>query len=109
LSEFRLSGSTGKLLPLVERELRQCANHMPPRESGHTLQPQRSSNGSIPEAGDQEKSAGQNRAHFFALSSHLMRRFCSTTRGHNGVRNEVATWSMSISKVSFDHAGKSMS
>jgi RNA polymerase sigma factor (TIGR02999 family) len=64
-----------KLLPLVERELRQiAANHMRHESPGHTLQTTALVNEAYLKLVDQREVRWQNRAHFFALSSHLMRR-----------------------------------
>jgi RNA polymerase sigma factor (TIGR02999 family) len=64
-----------KLLPLVERELRRiAANHMRHENPGHTLQTTALVNEAYLKLVDQRDVRWQNRAHFFALASHLMRR-----------------------------------
>lgn len=64
-----------KLLPLVERELRRiAANHMRRESPGHTLQTTALVNEAYLKLVDQREVRWQNRAHFFALASQLMRR-----------------------------------
>jgi RNA polymerase sigma factor (TIGR02999 family) len=64
-----------KLMPLVERELRRiAANHMRRESPGHTLQTTALVNEAYLKLVDQREVRWQNRAHFFALSSQLMRR-----------------------------------
>src|ERR1700749_1061533 len=64
-----------KLLPLVEAELhRIAANHMRHEGPGHTLQTTALVNEAYLKLVDQEQVRWQNRAHFFALASTLMRR-----------------------------------
>jgi RNA polymerase sigma factor (TIGR02999 family) len=64
-----------KLLPLVERELRRIAANRMRRESpGHTLQTTALVNEAYLKLVDQQDVHWQNRAHFFALASQLMRR-----------------------------------
>jgi RNA polymerase sigma factor (TIGR02999 family) len=64
-----------KLLPLVERELRRIAANYLRRESpGHTLQTTALVNEAYLKLVDQQAVHWQNRAHFFALASQLMRR-----------------------------------
>jgi RNA polymerase sigma factor (TIGR02999 family) len=64
-----------KLMPLVERELRRiAANHMKRESPGHTLQTTALVNEAYLKLVDQREVRWQNRAHFFALSSQLMRR-----------------------------------
>ena len=62
-------------MPLVERELRRiAANHMKRESPGHTLQTTALVNEAYLKLVDQREVRWQNRAHFFALSSQLMRR-----------------------------------
>jgi RNA polymerase sigma factor (TIGR02999 family) len=64
-----------KLLPMVERELRRIAANRMRRESpGHTLQTTALVNEAYLKLIDQRDVRWQNRAHFFALASQLMRR-----------------------------------
>lgn len=62
-------------MPLVESELRRiAANHMKRESPGHTLQTTALVNEAYLKLVDQREVRWQNRAHFFALSSQLMRR-----------------------------------
>jgi len=64
-----------KLMPLVEGELRRiAANHMRKENPGHTLQTTALVNEAYLKLVDQRDVRWQNRAHFFALASKLMRR-----------------------------------
>ena len=64
-----------KLLPMVERELRRIASNYMRRESpGHTLQTTALVNEAYLKLVDQREVRWQNRAHFFALASRIMRR-----------------------------------
>lgn len=64
-----------KLMPMVERELRRIASNYMRRESpGHTLQTTALVNEAYLKLVDQKHVRWQNRAHFFALASQLMRR-----------------------------------
>jgi RNA polymerase sigma-70 factor, ECF subfamily len=64
-----------KLMPLVETELRRmAANHMRREGPGHTLQTTALVNEAYLKLVDQRSVHWQNRAHFFALASQLMRR-----------------------------------
>lgn len=64
-----------KLMPMVERELRRiAANHMRRESPGHTLQTTALVNEAYLKLVDQRDVRWQNRAHFFALASQLMRR-----------------------------------
>lgn len=64
-----------KLMPLVERELRRIAANCMRRESpGHTLQTTALVNEAYMKLVDQRSVRWQNRAHFFALASQIMRR-----------------------------------
>jgi RNA polymerase sigma factor (TIGR02999 family) len=69
------SEAAEKLLPLVEGELhRIAANYMRHEGPGHTLQTTALVNEAYLKLVDQEQVRWQNRAHFFALASTLMRR-----------------------------------
>lgn len=64
-----------RLMPLVERELRRiAANFMRHESPGHTLQTTALVNEAYLKLIDQRQVQWQNRAHFFALASQLMRR-----------------------------------
>jgi RNA polymerase sigma factor (TIGR02999 family) len=64
-----------KLMPLVESELRRiAANYMRRENPGHTLQTTALVNEAYLKLVDQREVHWQNRAHFFALASTLMRR-----------------------------------
>jgi RNA polymerase sigma factor (TIGR02999 family) len=64
-----------KLMPMVERELRRiAANYMRRESPGHTLQTTALVNEAYLKLVDQREVRWQNRAHFFALASQLMRR-----------------------------------
>ena len=64
-----------RLMPTVERELRRiAANYMRRESPGHTLQTTALVNEAYLKLVDQREVHWQNRAHFFALASQLMRR-----------------------------------
>jgi RNA polymerase sigma factor (TIGR02999 family) len=64
-----------QLMPMVERELRRiAASHMRRENPGHTLQTSALVNEAFLKLVDQRDVHWQNRAHFFALASQLMRR-----------------------------------
>jgi RNA polymerase sigma factor (TIGR02999 family) len=64
-----------RLAPLVDRELHRLAHHYMRRENaGHTLQTSALVNEAYLKLIDQKHVRWKNRAHFFALSAHLMRR-----------------------------------
>lgn len=64
-----------KLLPMVETELRRiAANYMRRERLGHTLQTTALVNEAYLKLVDQHQVRWQNRSHFFALASKLMRR-----------------------------------
>src|SRR5262249_27351928 len=64
-----------KLMPVVESELRRiAANRMRHESPGHTLQTTALVNEAYLKLVDQREVRWQNRAHFFALASQLMRR-----------------------------------
>lgn len=64
-----------KLLPLVHDELhRQAARHLRHERPGHTLQTSALINEAFLKLVDQRDVRWQNRAHFFAIASRLMRR-----------------------------------
>jgi RNA polymerase sigma factor (TIGR02999 family) len=68
-------GSLDKLIPLVEQELRRIAhNYMRKESSMHTLQTTALINEAYIQLNDQRFVDWKNRAHFFALSSQIMRR-----------------------------------
>ena len=64
-----------KLMPLVYEELRRLAHHYMGRErAGHTLQTTAIVNEAYLHLIDQRNVQWQNRAHFFGIAAHLMRR-----------------------------------
>jgi RNA polymerase sigma factor (TIGR02999 family) len=64
-----------KLMPMVESELRRiAANYMRRERPGHTLQTGALVNEAYLKLVDQREVRWQNRSHFFALASQLMRR-----------------------------------
>ena len=64
-----------KLMPLVYEELRRLAHHFMGRERpGHTLQTTAIVNEAYLQLIDQRNVQWHNRAHFFGIASHLMRR-----------------------------------
>lgn len=64
-----------KLMPLVYEELRRLAHHYMGRERpGHTLQTTAIVNEAYLQLIDQKNVQWQNRAHFFGIAAHLMRR-----------------------------------
>lgn len=64
-----------RLMPLVEGELRRiAANYMRHERPGHTLQTSALVNEAYLKLLDQREVRWQNRSHFFALASQLMRR-----------------------------------
>jgi len=65
-----------KLMPLVYEELRRLAHHHMGREHpGHSLQTTAIVNEAYLQLIDQRNVQWQNRAHFFGIAAHLMRRF----------------------------------
>lgn len=68
-------GSLDKLIPIVEQELRRIAhNYMRKESSMHTLQTTALINEAYIKLNDQRSVDWKSRAHFFALSSQIMRR-----------------------------------
>jgi RNA polymerase sigma-70 factor, ECF subfamily len=69
------SDALGRLMPLVDDELRRLAHSYMARErSGHTLQTTALVNEAYLRLVDSSRVRWQNRAHFFAVSAQLMRR-----------------------------------
>lgn len=65
-----------ELFPLVDRELRRLARHYMRRmRPGNTLQTTALINEAYIRLVDQTRVRWQNRAHFFAIAAHMMRRF----------------------------------
>jgi RNA polymerase sigma factor (TIGR02999 family) len=63
------------VLPLVEKELRRLAHSYMRRErADHTLQTTALVNEAYLKLADQKKTRWQNRAHFFGIAAHVMRR-----------------------------------
>jgi RNA polymerase sigma-70 factor (ECF subfamily) len=126
ITEFLIEWNNGsaealeKLMPLVERELRRIAASFMRRERpGHTLQTTALVNEAYLKLIDQRQVHWQNRAHFFALASQLMRRIlldhartrCRNKRGGEAVHvdlNEVAVISPEKSEnlIALDEALK---
>lgn len=77
-----------RLMPLVYAELRRLARrHMGRERSGHTLQTTALVNEAYLRLIDASRVQWQNRAHFFAISSQLMRRILvDYARAHNYVK-----------------------
>ena len=68
-------GALERLVPLVHAELRRIARrHMAHERDGHTLQPTALVNEAYLRLVDARQVQWQDRAHFFAMSSRLMRR-----------------------------------
>ena len=93
LTELLAEWSDGKtdaldrLMPLVETELRRIAhNYMRRENENHTLQTSALVNEAFLKLVEQKAVFWQNRAHFFALSSQIMRRILI-----NYARDRVAT------------------
>ena len=71
-----------KLVPLVYTELHRLARHyMAGERAGHTLQTSALVNEAYMRLIDYKSMQWQNRAHFFAVSSQLMRRILVDMRG----------------------------
>jgi len=90
-----------KLMPLVDRELHRLAHHYLRQENpGHTLQTTALVNEAYLKLVDQRKVHWKNRAHFFALSAHFMRRILvdHARKRQYGKRGGGAQ------KISFDEA-----
>ena len=67
--------SVDRLVPLIEKELRQIARNQMRRENpGHTLQTTALVNEAYLKLAGNTKVNWQNRAHFFAISAQIMRR-----------------------------------
>ena len=78
-----------KLTPLVYRELRQlAASHLRKERDSHTLQPTALVHEAYLKLVDQSRPNWQNRTHFFAVASHLMRQVLvdHARRRHAGKR-----------------------
>jgi RNA polymerase sigma factor (TIGR02999 family) len=82
-------GAMDRIMPIVYAELRRLARRQMAREpAGHTLQPTALVNEAYLRLVDLRRMRWQNRAHFFALASTLMRRIlvdCARAR-HSGKR-----------------------
>jgi RNA polymerase sigma-70 factor (ECF subfamily) len=69
------AAAADSLMPLVERELRRlAARHMRRERANHTLQTTALVNEAYLKLAKQDATDWQNRAHFFAIASRLMRR-----------------------------------
>src|ERR1700734_4486181 len=94
-------GALQKLTPIVYDELRRLARrHMKGERPGHSLQTTELANEAYLRLVDYNRMEWQNRAHFFAVSSQLMRRILvDHARRHNQKRGAGAQ------QVSLDEAG----
>src|SRR5438105_11369353 len=80
-----------KLVPLVYAELRRVAHRYMGRERpGHSLQTTALVNEAYLRLIDARRVRWQNRAHFFAVSAQLMRRFWSILPARGSTSNEEA-------------------
>jgi RNA polymerase sigma-70 factor (ECF subfamily) len=76
-----------RLVPLVQHELRQIARkHMAGERAGHSLQPTALVNEAYLRLIDLERVKWQNRAHFFAMASRMMRRILVDAARAKGYR-----------------------
>ena len=90
-----------RLLPLVHRELRRLAGrHMRHERAGHTLQASALVNEAYLRLIEVKQVQWQNRAHFFAMASRLMRRILVDAARAKGYQKRNAGGS----KVSLDEA-----
>jgi RNA polymerase sigma factor (TIGR02999 family) len=91
-----------RLLPLVHRELRRLAgHHMRHERAGHTLQASALVNEAYLRLIEVKQVQWQNRAHFFAMASRLMRRILVDAARAKGYQKRNAGGQ----KVSLDEAG----
>jgi RNA polymerase sigma factor (TIGR02999 family) len=90
-----------ELLPLVYRELRrQAVGYLRHERPDHTLQPTALIHEAYIRLVGQRRVAWQNRAHFFGVAAHMMRRILvDHARAHRAVRRPAAAL-----RVSFDDA-----
>ena len=90
-----------ELLPLVYRELRrQAVGYLRHERPDHTLQPTALIHEAYIRLVGQRRVAWQNRAHFFGVAAHMMRRILvDHARAHRAVRRPAAGL-----RVSFDAA-----
>jgi RNA polymerase sigma factor (TIGR02999 family) len=90
-----------ELLPLVYRELRrQAVGYLRHERPDHTLQPTALIHEAYIRLVGQRRVAWQNRAHFFGVAAHMMRRILvDHARAHRAVRRPNAAL-----RVSFDDA-----
>ena len=100
-----------KLMPLVEKELRRiAAQHMRRENQNHTLQTTALVNEAYLKLIDQTQTDWQNRAHFFALASSLMRRVLldyartqkRSKRGGNVVHLDISEVAVLIPAINED-------
>jgi RNA polymerase sigma-70 factor (ECF subfamily) len=88
-----------QLIPLVHQELRRIARrHMAGERTGHSLQPTALVNEAYLRLIDVQQVRWQNRAHFFAMSSRLMRRVLVDIARSKGYQKRGA----GAAKVSLD-------
>lgn len=88
-----------QLIPLVHAELRRiAASHMARERAGHTLQPTALVNEVYVRLVDVERVKWQNRAHFLAVSSRLMRRILVDFARSRGYRKRGGA----VERVAFD-------
>jgi RNA polymerase sigma factor (TIGR02999 family) len=81
-----------ELMPLVYRELRRRAGAYLRRErADHTLQPTALVHEAYLRLLGQDRAAWQNRAHFFSIAAHMMRRILvDHARGHRAAKRPAA-------------------
>jgi RNA polymerase sigma factor (TIGR02999 family) len=80
-----------RLLPLVHAELRRlAARHMPHERAGHTLQASALVNEAYLRLIEVRQVQWQNRAHFFAMASRIMRRILVDAARARGYRKRAA-------------------
>lgn len=90
-----------ELVPLVERELRQIARRSLREERpGHTLQTTELVNEAYLRLVDQTRAQWQNRAHFFAIAAHIIRRvLLDHAKSRNRAKRGAGAHHVSLSSV----------
>lgn len=98
-----------ELIPIVEQELRRIAhNYMRKESSLHTLQTTALINETYIKLNDQREVNWKNRAHFFALSSQIMRRILMNyARDKNCEKRGGGAKRIDLDKISIISAEKS--
>ena len=89
------------LLPLVYNELRRLAHrHLQAERAGHTLQSTALVHEAYLRLVDQEPLRTDNRAHFFALASHLMRQILvDYARKHNAAKRGIDNLTLTLDEA----------